>query len=780
MINMYLSNYMSNFQGDSSKIFFKKEVDDSSTEFNNELQKMDNEEMVNQNLTESGLQINEEETANNSGRESSIVSTKEADPMKTKEEREKYNKLHKNANIPMNEEESQPFVGEVTDFSKIYYYKEDDGSFTPIKIYNKGDDNVFFYSALNPVDRNLLFFKEPNSVIIKEENIYTRESKKNEFVSYEGPIVEKEEYYLLDDENLYTPLKQRQKPNDYAFHLLAFNKFYSVDDNQLDNHILIIDEQHRLFVKREGEEEEEEEIEEGEQEEENYKEIFEKWLQDNGSIFLDVAQSEAPIVITPGTPVEKVTQEIIDLLEDFLKKKGDLFLNDDVDNDVLTQTKPVSIVPEKAFSASLQPIPDKNPQKQAIPLQQTILSTQVETPKVGMDNSPQDLNDSFNQVKSTITEEVPKMFDAISKRVSTSTTASAFQSMKSVMELIKQVGVNMKDELMYAGIAVAPIVAAVELVITIASVILIVLEAWIKDDYKEDVALHRELLNKVVVLVEKLPDISPIDDLEMGEEQDPIEQKPLEKNIRKRLEYFLSIGSNQYPIEEVEEDFASYHIANGSGSVFDFPKMMSKQTISYGSDKEEKKDLIIEYMLYPLRTQEYLMNATETPYTARMNVINPPKRSFVNDIEHLLYQTLAIMNQMSVEREQKKKKKEAQEAEKKNQNQSNAQPNAESVTNATEEVINNPTNKTSSVEAMGDYLTEIRQLVTNMRNTNTKIVEKFSLPNGKENVNRDGWHTLLDLYDADPNRYPFTWYFLSASKYLLKKYLEILQVYKPL
>jgi len=741
--------------------------------------------------------------SNSNDEENSNDETKEADLTKIQEEKEKYNKLHQYVNITLNEKELQYFLGKITDFSKIYYYKEYNGSFTPLKIYNKSDYNVFFYSKSNLVEKELLFFKEPNSVIIKEEKIYTKNSPtNNEFVLYEGPIDKTKEYYLFDGKDIYTLLNQEQRSKDYVFQLVAYNKFYSVNDAEMDNNILNIDEQNVLFVKIEGEEEEIEgeegkknsKGEEGkknskeEKDQPNSKEIFEKWLQENGSIFLDVTQSEEPIVIMPGTSVEKVTQEIIDLLEDFLKEKGDLFLNDDVDNDVLFKTRPVSIVPEKEFSASLQPIPNKNPKTQAIPLQKTILSNKVEAPKVGMDNSPPKvLKDSFNQVKSTITEEVPKMFDAIGNRVkNASTSVSAFQSMKSVMELIKQVGVNMKDELMYAGMAVAPLVAAVELVITIASVILIVLEAWLRDDYKEDVALHRELLNKVVVLVEKLPEVQPIDDLEMGEEQDPNNQQPNERNVRKRLEYFLAIGSNQYPIEEVEEDFASYHIANGSGSLFDFPKMMSKQTISYGPDEEEKKDLIIEYMLYPLRTQEYLMNATETPYTARMNVINPPKRSFVNDIEHLLYQTLAIMNQMSVEREENKKKKEAQEAEKKNQlqnqlqNQSNAQSNTESATSTTEEDKNNSANNTSSVEEIGDYLTEIRQLVTNMRNTNTKIVEQFTLPNGKKEVSRDGWNTLLDLYDADPNRHPFTWYFLSASKYLLKKYLEILQVYKPL
>jgi hypothetical protein len=77
---------------------------------------------------------------------------------------------------------------------------------------------------------------------------------------------------------------------------------------------------------------------------------------------------------------------------------------------------------------------------------------------------------------------------------------------------------------------------------------------------------------------------------------------------------------------------------------------------------------------------------------------------------------------------------------------------------------------------VNDYIKEINNITNKLRMDKKQIVEVFSIPQTKDTVDKGLWKRLIDLYEVDPTQNPYSWYFLSAAKFILLQYLKMLQI----
>ena len=334
-----------------------------------------------------------------------------------------------------------------------------------------------------------------------------------------------------------------------------------------------------------------------------------------------------------------------------------------------------------------------------------------------------------------------------------------------IIYMLQNIGEQVKKRIAYVTLpVVAPIVAVIELILTICSILLVTVEAVQTDRYNQNMHLNRNLIHKVTILVEKLPELKPIDELETGQNKDPA-------SLKRRIRYLLSFASNESAVEEVEEFMGQFRITDGQAmsrsSVPDIPAMMAKYNVNYkGADpvkpgKKDHLDLIIDYLVYPIRVEELIFKNSEQPFKIKTRVTNNENKSFVYEIEHLLNETTAILTRITDEHK-------------------GVQLNPDVPTWQRDKrsfVKKAPVDDdhSSTFDKNKEYFDDMIKALSRARKSRKVFVENFTIP-GDPKFQDNMWSSLIRMYEADPRENYLAWTFISMAKYILKNYLRLLNV----
>lgn len=352
----------------------------------------------------------------------------------------------------------------------------------------------------------------------------------------------------------------------------------------------------------------------------------------------------------------------------------------------------------------------------------------------------------------------------------------------------------------------APIVATIELILGIISVLLVMVEAFLTNRHNENVTLHRQLYEKAELLVEKLPDVYPIDELETGNEPDA---------IKERLRYLFSFTSKKTTFQEVEETFAMFKISKGEGmdgnNVDDVPLPALTETVELGlddtdgntgnkgntgsntnstgnkgsTDKKDKVGVLVDFIVFPIKVKEFI-KSEGLPFQASMVVRKKRdnQHSFLFQVEHLLNETTAILKRMSsqdntIQNRTVKQKAADAAAEEERAKAAKADPKAAMKTTAT--VEKTPAQKEADAEAEKEkgfigYLKELREASKIVTEARKVFVEDLYLTdeasNNKDNLS---FENLLYMYEIDNDANFLSRNFIQLSKYILQTYLSLLK-----
>ena len=333
------------------------------------------------------------------------------------------------------------------------------------------------------------------------------------------------------------------------------------------------------------------------------------------------------------------------------------------------------------------------------------------------------------------------------------------------------------------AIVTGPIVAIVELILGIISILLVMVEAFLTNRHNENVSMHRQLYAKAQLLVEKLPDVYPIDSLETGNTEDAMKQ---------RLRYLFSFTSKKTTFQEVEETFSKFKISKGEGmdgnNIDDAPIPAFTETVELGLDDPnavkkvgdntpDKVGMLIDFIVYPIRVKEF-MKGEGVPFQADM-VVRKKKdsaHSFIYQVEHLLNETTAILKRMTPLDNNVTGTVEQQQKNAANANAANANANA----NATNPVISatntNAAIATNKSPTFSEYIKEMQKAATDVKDARRVFVENMLLTDKGSN-NEDNMHfeNLLDLFQEDTEQNFLSRHFIQLSKYILKTYLALLK-----
>jgi hypothetical protein len=179
-----------------------------------------------------------------------------------------------------------------------------------------------------------------------------------------------------------------------------------------------------------------------------------------------------------------------------------------------------------------------------------------------------------------------------------------------------------------------PIVASIEFTLGLLSMLLVGAEALRDKRYRQNVRLRRQFYENMHVLVETLPTISPLNDLETDVD-----------SMKQRLRETLEINLDNSVVQHVETFFDHFKIVDGTSFSgrphYVVPIPMTTETLEV--ENKDDIDLRIESMLYPIRVDEFL----ESQKIALPHVSIRKQLSPMTDTETLLKETIAILDEFN-------------------------------------------------------------------------------------------------------------------------------------
>lgn len=319
-----------------------------------------------------------------------------------------------------------------------------------------------------------------------------------------------------------------------------------------------------------------------------------------------------------------------------------------------------------------------------------------------------------------------------------------------------------------AAILATPVVFAIELTLGVISLLLYGEEAFRKKLYKQDVAIARKFYERVSVIAQELPDVQPIDELEKGiktTNQEEGENKEIKaenltvEKAKKRLQYILNATSEKSVMQSVEEFFAQFRIADGVSinrmPLYSVPVPLLQKHMAFGAEGEE--DLRVEYMLYPLRVEEFLKGNDKSFHV----VPTVPVRktgSFFSDVEHSLNQIIAIVETYS----------KTQQTDRENRNKQVNKEEAEAPNNTEKKDTDTKKEELDIGKGYSQYFNDLKKIVNEMQGTNYSMTIK----DNKETVPTTLWSALNDLFQEEQKKYYLANYFLWAAKHIIQSYIK--------
>jgi len=295
-----------------------------------------------------------------------------------------------------------------------------------------------------------------------------------------------------------------------------------------------------------------------------------------------------------------------------------------------------------------------------------------------------------------------------------------------------------------------PVVLAIELTMGIISLLLLGEEALRHRGYRQNMTIRRKFYERAHVLVQQLPNVSPVDELEKGKTSD---------QVRQRLRYIMDATSEKSVIQTVEEFLAQFRIVDGTGlnrqPLYTVPVPLHTETMEIQADPKDKAGMQVEYMLYPVRVEEFLTEKDKT-LTAVPTVPKRDTGTVFSDVEHSLYEIVAIVKNYTDERKKERDQKEEQDK----MIRKEKMLKGEKIT----------MKETNTSEAYNHFFKNLKKTVDSInQQTNSR---KMVLRSDSGTLPTTIWQSLYDLFQEEPNKYYLANYFLWAARIIMQSYIK--------
>jgi hypothetical protein len=330
----------------------------------------------------------------------------------------------------------------------------------------------------------------------------------------------------------------------------------------------------------------------------------------------------------------------------------------------------------------------------------------------------------------------------------------------SLQTLLNMANTFFKAREMVARLA-TPVVLAIEMTLGIISLLLIGEEALRHQGYRQRMGAQRKFYERASVLVQQLPNVSPVDELEGSVQKTSSEETSLSKKVGDRLRYIMDATSEKSVVQSVEEFLAQFRIVDGTGldrqPLYTVPVPLHQEHMEFRAKPEDEVGMKIEYMLYPVRVQEFLTQKDKS-FTAVPTVPLRKTGSVFSDVEHSLYEIIAVVKEYTDSMESEKKT----EAENKKKEEEQQRLSGKPVSNEKEkkEIVDIG----QSYETFFNKLRKIAQSIGSEKS--------MTLRDGPNTLPTNIWQSLHDLFQEEPNKYYLANYFLWAARIIMQSYIS--------
>lgn len=317
------------------------------------------------------------------------------------------------------------------------------------------------------------------------------------------------------------------------------------------------------------------------------------------------------------------------------------------------------------------------------------------------------------------------------------------------------------------GVAKAstPLVIAIESVLATISLLLLGQEAVRKSWDKRNVSLYRRFYERMHILVQKLPTISPIDTLETrGTKADTETVTEGEPNkIRSRLRSLLNLTSNQSTVESVENFFAQFQLVDGESisrqPLYNDFKPKKKESVRLQQGEDVDPEVEVEYLMFPIKVEEFL-RGSKVGWNAVPTVTNRKTDSAFADIETSLYESIAVARKISDIVSKKSEK---------NPTGSSNENTATAMATTTTTPVTDDKNKLNPLQKFLNLINPKMDEMNKMENNYKITLKEKGVQDAKPNTI---WDALYHLFEEEPNKYYLATYFLWAARIILQNYIK--------
>jgi len=357
--------------------------------------------------------------------------------------------------------------------------------------------------------------------------------------------------------------------------------------------------------------------------------------------------------------------------------------------------------------------------------------------KIPIKNIP---NNSGIKNKQTNTQRLPNQLNQLNQ-LNPIINDMYSSSLKTLMKIGSKMGEGLT-------IASTPVIIAIETILAVLSLLLLGEEAVRKSWDRRNVKLYRRFYERMNILIEKIPDITPIDSLEIenketnkkNESQDKNETKE-QKKVKTRVRSLLNMTSNKGTVETVENFLSQFQLVDGESMsrqpMYNQTKPKIKESVKVQQGNDVESDMEFQYLMFPLRVEEFL-RGSNVGWEAIPAVSKRKVDSSFSDVETALYETMAVARNIG------------------KIHSSNNTKNKNEDTDVSQSLY-------KFFNMINPKLEEMKKLDYNYKLTlHEKGIKK---PNTI-------WDSLYDLFEEEPNKYYLATYFLWAARNIIQNYIK--------